>query len=109
MLLNAYTVFDNKALVYSPPFFQNTDGAAIRMFRDLANDPNTSVGRHPGDYSLFQIGNFSDANASMEAVLPIRHICDAVAVINAKPNDLFADLSGLNGAKAAGSTPADHT
>lgn len=92
MLLNAYTVFDNKALTYSPPFFVNTDGAAVRMFADLVNDMNTSVGRHPGDYSLFCVGTFSDANASIEATLPIRHIIDAVALLTIKPTgDLFRE------------------
>lgn len=90
MILNAYTLFDNKALVYSPPFFVNTDGAAVRMVGDLVTDPNTSVGRHPGDFSLFCVGTFSDANASIEPTLPIRHVIDAVALVPAAPaRDLF--------------------
>lgn len=86
MLLNAYTLFDNKALVYSPPFFVNTDGAAVRMLGDLVADMNTQVGRHPGDFVLFCIGTFSDANASMEPTLPLRHVIDAVALVKVQPN-----------------------
>lgn len=81
MLLNAYTLFDHKALVYSPPFFVNTDAAAIRMVSDVAGDLNTQVGRHPADFQLFCVGTFSDANASMEPVLPIRHVIDVVALV----------------------------
>lgn len=92
MLLNAYTLFDNKALVYSPPFFVNTDGAAVRMLGDLVNDMNTQVGRHPGDFVLFCIGTFSDANASLEPTLPLRHVIDAVALVPVKPKGpLFAE------------------
>ncbi|WNK14033.1 MAG: nonstructural protein [Microvirus sp.] len=84
MLLNAYTLFDNKALIYSPPFFVNTDGAAIRMVADICNDLNTQVGRHPGDFSLFQIGTFSDGNGSLEPMTPLRHVIDAVALVTIK-------------------------
>lgn len=100
MKLNAYTVYDNKSLTYSPPFFVHTDGAAIRMFSDLANDMNTNVGRHPGDYSLFQIGTFSDGNASMEPTLPIRHVVDATAMITIKPKAPLFDERQLQ--EAAG-------
>lgn len=100
MNLNAYTVFDNKALTYSPPFFVNTDGAAVRMFADLANDMGTQVGRHPGDFSLFCVGIFSDANASLEATLPIRHVIDAVALLSIKPKAPLFD--GLQAAEASG-------
>jgi len=92
MILNAYTVYDNKALNYSPPFFVNTDGAAIRMFSEIANDTGTNVGRHPADFSLFCVGTFSDANASMEPSLPLRHIIDAAALLTIKPRgDLFTN------------------
>lgn len=84
MLLNAYSLFDNKALVYSPPFFVNTDGAAVRMVQDIANDLNTQVGRHPGDFVLFCVGTFSDGNGSMEPTLPLRHVIDAVALVTIK-------------------------
>ena len=85
MISNAYTVYDNKALVFSPPFFQNSDGAAVRMFADLTNDTNTSVGRHPGDYSLFCIGSFSDDKAELVPVSPIRHVIDATSLLKIVP------------------------
>lgn len=98
MLLNAYSLFDNKALVYSPPFFVNTDGAAIRMLSDIANDTNTQVGRHPGDFVLFQVGTFSDGNGSIEPMFPARHVIDATNLLTIKPKgDLFAPLGAANG------------
>ncbi|WNK14685.1 MAG: nonstructural protein [Microvirus sp.] len=94
MILNAYSVYDNKALQYHAPFFTSTDGAAVRMLSDLANDTNTNVGRHPSDYVLYCVGTYSDANGSLEPTIPLRHIMDAVALITLKPTgSLFADLS----------------
>lgn len=81
MLLNAYSVYDNKALIYGTPFFAPTDGSAVRSFQELANDNNTTVGRHPGDFSLFCVGNYNDQNGKLEASAPLRHVVDATALL----------------------------
>lgn len=90
MKLNAYTVYDNKALVYGTPWFAGTDGAAVRAFTDLANDSNTTVGRHPRDFSLFCVGQFDDQAAALTPILPVRHVVDAFAILIASnPTPLF--------------------
>ena len=53
MIHNAYTLYDRKALVYSPPFFAVADGAAVRMVQDLASTTDNQVGR---DYIGRQLG-----------------------------------------------------
>lgn len=98
MHLNAYSVYDNKALVYGVPFFAPTDGAAVRSFRDLANDPNTTVGRHPSDFSLFSVGSYDDAKGTLLPLSPLRHVIDATAVLVVQPQ-LPIDVSA-NGAAA---------
>jgi len=90
MLLSAYTVYDNKALTYSPPFFVASDGAAVRMLKDLVTDPNTSIGRHPSDYILYGVGTYNDQNGLFDAALPIRHVMDAIALVPIQA-DLFTD------------------
>lgn len=55
-----FSIFDVKADTYSPPFWKPTVGLAIRDFADLANNPDTVVGRHPGDFKLVQVGEFDD-------------------------------------------------
>lgn len=90
MMLNAYTIYDLKSLQYYPPFFASTDAAAARSFADLANDPQTNVGRHPADYVLYCVGTFLDSNGRLEPIDPRRHVADGAAMV-AKPavNDLF--------------------
>jgi len=92
MLLKAYTIYDVKALVYHPPFFKPQDGAALRDFSDLCNDTNTTVGRHPADYILYRLGNYSDTNGTFESELPMRHVADGASLVRHQP-DIFADLS----------------
>lgn len=86
MQLRSYSVFDNKALCYHAPFFAATDGAAIRSFQELANDLNTTVGRHPGDYSLWCVGTFDDSNGVFHPVLPLIHVSDAIALVARQPS-----------------------
>jgi len=65
MKLNIYTIYDTASGLYMRPFCQQSDGAAIRTFSDLAMDPEYEVGKHPEDYSLFRIGVYDDNTAAI--------------------------------------------
>lgn len=94
MKLLAFTIFDIKALQYHPPFFQHTDGAAVRMLRDLVEDPNTTIGRHPMDYVLYCAGSYDDSNGQMWPEQPLRHVIDAVALVKIQPPLPFTQADG---------------
>lgn len=92
MILNAYTIFDNKALLFNAPFFQHNDAVARRMFGELATDTNTQIGRHPSDFQLYCIGTYDDTKGELVPISPRRHIVDAIALLpmqDAQP-ELFA-------------------
>lgn len=90
MILNAYAIFDRKALQYHPPFFASTDGAAVRSLGDLVGDLNTTVGRHPNDYVLFLVGRYDDQNGSFLPISPLVHVVDAISLAPAKHELPFA-------------------
>lgn len=81
MKLRAYSIYDKKVQAYHAPFFAATDGAATRNFQDLATDNNTTVGRHPADYSLYFVGEFDDAAAKLEGPSGPLHVVDAIALL----------------------------
>ena len=62
-----FTVYDEKAEIFLPPFFVPTIGLATRAFADCVNAPDHQFGKHPHDYSLFQLGHFDDHTAEMVA------------------------------------------
>ena len=64
-----FTVYDSKAEAYLPPIFFKTAGEALRVFADTCNDKNHQFNKHPGDFTLFAIGDFDDGNATL-ALLP---------------------------------------
>jgi len=91
MQLKAYSVYDNKALRYFPPYFASTDGEAVRNFADMANDSQTNIGRHPSDYVLYFVGSYDDSNGLFQAEQPMRHVADATSLLKLAPTPLFAE------------------
>lgn len=78
MKLKVYSIFDVKAGTYGTPFFSVNDAIARRSFEDLAKDSNSTVSRHPEDYSLYQIGEFDGISAMMVGVSAPVYISKAV-------------------------------
>lgn len=110
MKLLTYTVYDNRALIYNQPFYAPTDGAALRMFEELANDTSTSVGRHPGDYTLFLCASYDDQAGAFWPISPLIRIADAVALVRLQPQlplDRSNPGTDAEGGKSNGSIPPD--
>ena len=66
MILKAFSIYDVKSEAYSPPFFQNTVGLAVRMFTEAANDPETRIAKYPTDFTLMEIGTFDDSSGTIK-------------------------------------------
>lgn len=81
MLLRAYTIYDVKALQYHSPWFQATDGLAVRAFADLANDQQTNIGRHPRDYTLYMCGIYDDNTGIFTPQSPLLYVADAMSLV----------------------------
>lgn len=65
-----FSVFDQKAQAYLPPFFMHAEGMAIRSFGDCIEDPEHQFGKHPEDYTLYEIGEFDDSKGMVK---PLPH------------------------------------
>ncbi len=86
MKLKIFTVYDTKALAYLPPFFLPNELMAKRVFGDMADDINHQFGKHPEDYSLYEMGDFDDGKAKFEisAKAPILLITGLMAAAERK-------------------------
>lgn len=62
MILRVYGVFDTKAEVYGRPFFTRMRGEAIRAWSDALVDGQSEYAKHPGDYNLFELGEFDQGS-----------------------------------------------
>lgn len=66
MKIKIFTVFDSKVEAFLRPFFMQSKGEALRAFADTVNDKNTQLNRHPEDYTLFELGEYDDSNATFK-------------------------------------------
>jgi len=71
MILKVFSVYDDKAEAYMSPFYFHSRGQAIRAFSDTANDENSQLHKHSGDFTLFCIADFDDATG---LIVNLKHV-----------------------------------
>lgn len=68
MKLKIFSIYDSKVSAFGTPFFQRSTGEAVRAFTDAVNrkDSDNGFAMHPEDYTLFELGSWDDAMASVD-------------------------------------------
>lgn len=90
MIQLLYTIYDEKAEVFLPPFFTPTKGIAERAFIDCVQSDDHQFSKHPADYTLFYLGQYHDHDASFDLV-DKKVIGNGVEFLNVQ-NDTFKDI-----------------
>lgn len=67
-LQQMFSIFDSKTGAFSAPFFANNSGVAIRMLEDTMRDNESTLSRHPADFTLVRVGTF-DAQTGVVAAI----------------------------------------
>ncbi len=91
MLHKIYSVFDEKANAYALPYFIASEGLALRAFSDACNDKNTSLNKHPVDYTLWCLGEYDDNSGAIISEKP-RYVAKAVDFIPASVENLKKEV-----------------
>lgn len=64
--LIAFAVRDTKAEAFTgTPVFVVARGLAVRGFSDAVNNPQSEMGQHPADFTLFEIGEFDQVSGKL--------------------------------------------
>lgn len=58
-----FSVFDQKAMAFLPPWIMPREEQALRTFSDCCNSNEHQFGVHPEDYTLFRLGMWDDDDA----------------------------------------------
>ena len=66
MKYGMFSIYDEKANAYLPPFILPETAMAIRTFGDCVNSDTHQFGQHPADYTLYQIATFDDSDGHPE-------------------------------------------
>jgi hypothetical protein len=61
-----FSIYDNVANVYEPPFTEKNKGTAIRRIQDLIqNNQNSPYAKFPDNFALYHIGYFDTDDGSI--------------------------------------------
>lgn len=66
MVQKVFSIYDEKAKMYQPPFMAHTKGQVIRTFTDIVNEKGHPINQHPSDYTLFELGTFDNLTGKYE-------------------------------------------
>ncbi len=70
MNLKTFSVYDDKAKAFLPPFFLPESGMAARVFKDCVNSKEHQFGQNPDDYTLFHVGSFCQNTGTLASMAP---------------------------------------
>lgn len=87
MVLKVFTVYDSKVAAYKQPIFMRNAGEAIRAILDVMSNSEHPFSKYAEDYTLFELGEYDDDNASFNMELTPKSL--------AKLNELKAARSPI--------------
>lgn len=66
MRLGVFVLKDAALDEFIRPFFTHNQNHAIRMFFDIVNDPHSEMGKHPEDFTLYELGAWETTDGKFE-------------------------------------------
>lgn len=81
MNIKVFCVYDAKVEAFLNPFYNRTQGEAIRNFTNLANDKDSQVSLHPADYFLYQLGEYNQATGQFENLAQPKSLGPAIEYV----------------------------
>lgn len=60
-----FTIYDSITDAYMTPFFLRNVPHAQRVFRSMVNNQNEQMATSPGDFTLFEIGHWTDEDGNI--------------------------------------------
>lgn len=97
MILKIFSVFDSKAEAFLPPFFMHNTGMAVRTFGDTVNMSDHQFAKHPSDYTLFELGAFSDDSGGFEIYKTPKSLGLGVEFVVRDDQEVKPDLKIIEG------------
>jgi len=81
-----FSIYDQKAYAYLPPFTLPTAEMAERTFRDCVNSADHAFGKNPADYTLIELGTYDDNKGLISPHEVVRTIGSGIEYV--KSHDL---------------------
>ncbi len=85
MRLKIFSVYDEKAMAYIPPFTLPTREMAVRVFGDMVSSDTHQFSMHPSDYTLFELGEFDDSDGVISVGRGPTKVVNGVEIVLSAP------------------------
>jgi len=66
MRTRVYSLRDRKAAVFGRPVFTASFGSLVRELTDAVREGQDMLGKHPGDFELYELGWFDDEKGTFD-------------------------------------------
>lgn len=80
--LKVYAIFDAAAKAYGPPMVFHTTGLALREFETICRDPQSQLHKSPGDFSMWEIGQYDTDDATLFETQRTKAVCQATEYVS---------------------------
>ncbi len=70
MKYGIYCIFDEAAGVFTAPFIEISDEAAMRNFQKMCSEAGSLMNFKPTDFSLYAVGVWDAETANIESFVP---------------------------------------
>ena len=70
MKYGIYCIYDEAAGVFTAPFIEISDEAAMRNFQKMCSDAGSVMNFKPSDFSLYAVGTFDAETANILSFVP---------------------------------------
>lgn len=104
MIHHVFSIYDQKAAAFLPPFILPRKEMAIRTFTDCVQSDDHQFGSHPEDYTLMSLGTFNDENGRYDDLLPEVVVTGLECRITHVPEN-----SGNGAASISGNPESEHS
>ena len=88
--MNIYSIYDKKAMTYSPVMSFENEVLAVRAFEQFVLAGNNTVSHYPSDFVLCYLGQMDDNTGALTCDAMPRQVEEACSVIMTSVNALKA-------------------
>jgi len=73
-MTEVFSVRDDKAEAYLPPFYMRTQAEALRAFAEAANTADHNFHKHAHDFHLFHLGEWDEIAGKLTPLDAPKHL-----------------------------------
>lgn len=95
MILEIFSIYDEKASAYLQPFFMQNEQQAVRAILDIMHDGSHTFYRFASDYTFYRLGNIDNVTgiifSDLKVISPLIMYRSMIQLQNENQSPLFPE------------------